>query len=397
MFSSIESALEDLKAGKVVIVCDDENRENEGDFLALADHMTAETMNFMISHGRGLVCVPVDQKLADRLGLQAMVAHNTDSLGTAFTVSIDHRLTTTGISASERALTVKAMVNPKSQSRDFNRPGHVFPLLAKPKGVFERLGHTEAAVDLAKLAGATPAGVICEIINPDGEMARVDDLKQVAKQFDLKMITIADLVQYKKRHEKIIRRGAETQLPTDYGRFEAIGYEGLLDGREHMVLKKGDFTTAQPILVRLHSECLTGDVFGSRKCDCGHQLQQALAEIEKAGAGLVIYLRQEGRGIGLLNKLKAYHLQEAGYDTIQANEKLGFPADMREYHLAAQILQDLGIKAIKLLTNNPEKVTALEENGITVVERLALETAHQADNYQYLKTKQDQMGHLLHL
>lgn len=397
MFHRIEEALEDLKQGKVVIVCDDENRENEGDFIALAEYITPETINFMITHGRGLVCVPITEQYAERLQLEPMVSHNTDSHHTAFTVSIDHVSTTTGISAHERATTIQELLNPASKGADFNRPGHIFPLIAKEGGVLRRAGHTEAAVDLAKLCGAEPAGVICEIINEDGTMARVDDLLECAKQFDIKMITIEDLITYRRHHETLVTREVEITLPTDFGTFHAIGYSNSLDTKEHIALVKGDISTGEPVLVRVHSECLTGDVFGSCRCDCGPQLHAALSQIESAGKGVLLYMRQEGRGIGLLNKLRAYKLQEEGFDTVEANEKLGFPADLRDYGIGAQILKDLGLQSLRLLTNNPRKIAGLQGYDLEVVERVPLQMPTKEENKTYLQTKVNKLGHLLNL
>ncbi|MDM5235814.1 bifunctional 3,4-dihydroxy-2-butanone 4-phosphate synthase/GTP cyclohydrolase II [Bacillus cereus] len=397
MFHRIEEALEDLKQGKVVIVCDDENRENEGDFIALAEYITPETINFMITHGRGLVCVPITEQYAERLQLEPMVSHNTDSHHTAFTVSIDHVSTTTGISAHERATTIQELLNPASKGADFNRPGHIFPLIAKEGGVLRRAGHTEAAVDLAKLCGAEPAGVICEIINEDGTMARVDDLLECAKQFDIKMITIEDLIAYRRHHETLVTREVEITLPTDFGTFHAIGYSNSLDTKEHIALVKGDISTGEPVLVRVHSECLTGDVFGSCRCDCGPQLHAALSQIESAGKGVLLYMRQEGRGIGLLNKLRAYKLQEEGFDTVEANEKLGFPADLRDYGIGAQILKDLGLQSLRLLTNNPRKIAGLQGYDLEVVERVPLQMPTKEENKTYLQTKVNKLGHLLNL
>ncbi|PEZ02760.1 bifunctional 3,4-dihydroxy-2-butanone-4-phosphate synthase/GTP cyclohydrolase II [Bacillus sp. AFS018417] len=397
MFHRIEEALEDLKQGKVVIVCDDENRENEGDFIALGEYITPETINFMITHGRGLVCVPITEDYADRLELKPMVSNNTDSHGTAFTVSIDHISTTTGISAHERATTVQELLNPKAKASDFKRPGHIFPLIAKAGGVLRRAGHTEAAVDLAKLCGAEPAGVICEIINEDGTMARVPDLLEIAKQFNLKMITIEDLIAYRRHHETLVQREVEITLPTDFGTFQAIGYSNSLDDKEHIALIKGDVSTGKPTLVRVHSECLTGDVFGSCRCDCGPQLHAALTQIEQEGKGVLLYMRQEGRGIGLLNKLRAYKLQEEGYDTVEANEKLGFAADLRDYGIGAQILKDLGLQQLRLLTNNPRKIAGLQGYDLEVVERVPLQMPAKEENKAYLQTKSTKLGHLLNL
>lgn len=397
MFHRIEEALEDLKQGKIVIVCDDENRENEGDFISLAEYITPETINFMITHGRGLVCVPITEEYANRLELGPMVSQNTDSHGTAFTVSVDHISTTTGISAHERAATVRELLNHEAKASDFKRPGHIFPLIAKAGGVLRRAGHTEAAVDLAKLCGAEPAGVICEIINEDGTMARVPDLLEIAKQFNLKMITIEDLIAYRRHHETLVQREVEITLPTDFGTFQAIGYSNSLDNQEHIALIKGDVSTGEPALVRVHSECLTGDVFGSCRCDCGPQLHAALAQIEREGKGVLLYMRQEGRGIGLLNKLRAYKLQEEGYDTVEANEKLGFAADLRDYGIGAQILKDLGLQQLRLLTNNPRKIAGLQGYDLEVVERVPLQMPAKEENKAYLYTKSTKLGHLLTL
>ncbi|HDX9579380.1 TPA: bifunctional 3,4-dihydroxy-2-butanone-4-phosphate synthase/GTP cyclohydrolase II [Bacillus pseudomycoides] len=397
MFHRIEEALEDLKQGKVVIVCDDESRENEGDFIALAEYITPETINFMITHGRGLVCVPITEEHANRLELAPMVSQNTDSHGTAFTVSVDHISTTTGISAHERATTVRELLNLEAKASNFKRPGHIFPLIAKAGGVLRRAGHTEAAVDLAKLCDSKPAGVICEIINEDGTMARVPDLLEIAKQFHLKMITIEDLIAYRRHHETLVQREVEITLPTDFGTFRAIGYSNSLDHQEHIALIKGDVSTGEPALVRVHSECLTGDVFGSCRCDCGPQLHAALAQIEREGKGVLLYMRQEGRGIGLLNKLRAYKLQEEGYDTVEANEKLGFAADLRDYGIGAQILKDLGLQHLRLLTNNPRKIAGLQGHDLEVIERVPLQMPAKEENKAYLQTKSTKLGHLLTL
>lgn len=394
MVSTIEEAVQDLKEGKIIIVCDDENRENEGDFIALAEKVTPETINFMITHGKGLLCTPVSRDIAESLRFNPMVERNTDSHGTAFTVSVDHRLTATGISAFERAQTIQAIVSDDAQAEDFNRPGHVFPLIAKDGGVLERNGHTEAAVDLARLAGAKPAGVICEIIRGDGTMARFPELVQMAEDFGLKIITVKDLIAY--RRKSSVKREVTVHLPTAYGDFKAIGYSSS-GGKESVAIVKGKVGGGTPTLVRLHSECLTGDVFGSKRCDCGPQLHAALEAIEKRGSGVVIYLRQEGRGIGLINKLKAYKLQEEGDDTVEANEHLGFPADMRDYRDAAYILKDLGVDKIQLMTNNPSKIEGLREYGFTDIERKPLEMPVGSENERYMHTKAEKMGHLLHL
>ncbi|SEA72326.1 3,4-dihydroxy 2-butanone 4-phosphate synthase / GTP cyclohydrolase II [Thalassobacillus cyri] len=396
MFDSIEQALEDLKQGKVVIVCDDEDRENEGDLIGLAEYATPEMINFMITYGKGLVCAPVSQPIAEKLDLFPMVEKNTDSLATAFTVSIDHKNTTTGISAAERAETIKQLLNPESKPEDFNKPGHIFPLLAKEGGVMRRAGHTEAAVDLAKLSGSDPAGVICEIIKEDGTMARVPDLRKMADEFDLTMITIEDLIKYRNRYENHVKREVEINLPTEYGDFKAYGYTNDVDFREHVALVKGEIQPDEPTLVRVHSECLTGDVFGSYRCDCGPQLEAALRQIEENGSGVLLYMRQEGRGIGLLNKMHAYKLQEQGLDTVEANQKLGFAPDLRDYGIGAQILKDLGITKLRLLTNNPRKISGLGGHGLEVVERLPIQMPSRVENEKYLQTKKSKLGHLFH-
>ncbi|MBP9743605.1 MAG: bifunctional 3,4-dihydroxy-2-butanone-4-phosphate synthase/GTP cyclohydrolase II [Burkholderiales bacterium] len=395
-FNTINEALNDLKAGKVIIVCDDENRENEGDFVALAEFATPEIVNFMITHGRGLLCMPLSEEYAHRLALMPMVNNNTDTLKTAFTVSIDHISNGTGISAYDRATTISKVLDLNSIATDFRRPGHVFPLIAKSRGVFARAGHTEATVDLAKLCNSQPVGVICEIINVDGSMARGDDLYKVAQQFNLKRITIKDLISYRRINEKLVNREAVANLPTQLGKFKIYAYSNLLDANEHVAIVKGDLTHLDtPPLVRIHSECLTGDVFHSYRCDCGEQLNLALAAIEQAPYGVLIYLRQEGRGIGLINKIKAYALQETGVDTVDANLQLGFAGDLRDYTIAVQILKDMGIHKIRLITNNPCKMEELAEAGIHVVERISLKTAVHPENAKYLATKVEKFGHLL--
>ncbi|MDO3679231.1 bifunctional 3,4-dihydroxy-2-butanone-4-phosphate synthase/GTP cyclohydrolase II [Paenibacillus ehimensis] len=394
-FHPIEEAIYDLMLGKVIIVVDDEDRENEGDFIALAEKATPEVINFMIKEGRGLVCAPITEERAQELDLPQMVSRNTDYHGTAFTVSVDHVETTTGISASERSRTVQALIDPRTKPQSFRRPGHIFPLTAKKGGVLRRAGHTEAAVDLARMCGAYPAAVICEVIKEDGEMARVPDLMEISRKHDLKIITIQDLIRYRNQKEKLVQREVEVRMPTDFGVFSAIAYSNDVDRKEHVALVKGKIDSDRPTLVRVHSECLTGDVFHSHRCDCGPQLAAALKQIEEAGSGVLLYMRQEGRGIGLINKLKAYKLQEQGLDTVDANLKLGFAADLRDYGIGAQILKDLGVGRIRLMTNNPRKIRGLEGYGLEVVERVPLQMQENEDNTNYLHTKQAKLGHLL--
>lgn len=397
MLDTIEEAIEDLKIGKPIIVVDDENRENEGDFICLAEYATPGMINFMATKGRGLICTPITESKAAQLGLPMMTAHNTDAHGTAFTVSIDHADSHTGISAFERSETILKMLDHQSAPQDFKQPGHVFPLVAQNNGVLSRIGHTEASVDLARLAGSEPAAVICEIMSEDGSMARLPELRQLADEEKLKLISIEDLVQYRLTNEILITREAQVSLPASFGQFEMIGFTEKLTGKEHVALVKGDLTSAEPILVRVHSECLTGDVFGSSRCDCGPQLHAAIAKIEQEGRGVLLYMRQEGRGIGLINKLKAYELQEQGLDTVEANAALGFPDDLRNYGISAQILQDLCISDIRLLTNNPRKLVGLADYGITISERVPIELPVRPENKQYLQTKVEKLGHLLTL
>ena len=395
--ANIEAALEDIRQGKMIILVDDEDRENEGDLAMAAELVTPEAINFMAREGRGLICLSLTEERADYLNLPLMVQDNTSSFGTAFTVSIEARRgVSTGISAADRATTIKVAIADESGARDLARPGHVFPLRAKKGGVLVRAGQTEGSVDLARLAGLKPAGVICEIMNDDGTMARLPQLEEFAARHDLKIVTIADLVRYRMSNETLVRRAAETLMPTAYGgEFMAIGYENEVDKAQHLALVKGTIDPAKPVLVRVHSECLTGDVFGSMRCDCGDQLHAAMCQIAEEGCGVIIYMRQEGRGIGLNNKLRAYALQDQGCDTVEANEALGFKADLRDYGIGAQILLDLGVRKIRLMTNNPKKIVGLEGYGLEVVDRVPVEMPPTCSNIRYLQTKREKMGHLL--
>ncbi|HEU4656467.1 MAG TPA: bifunctional 3,4-dihydroxy-2-butanone-4-phosphate synthase/GTP cyclohydrolase II [Capillimicrobium sp.] len=396
-FAKIEDAIEDIRAGKMVVVCDDENRENEGDLTMAAQFATPDAINFMAKEGRGLICLALTPERCDELGLDLMAAKNESPFETAFTVSIEAREgVTTGISAADRAHTIQVAIDPESAPRDLVQPGHVFPLKAKPGGVLERTGQTEAAVDLARLAGLNPAGVICEIMNDDGTMARVPDLVGYCERHGLKMITVADLIAYRRKHDKLIERVVSTALPTTFGDFTAVGYRSLVDDKHHVALVKGEVAGREDVLVRVHSECLTGDVFHSLRCDCGEQLESALAMIEREGSGVLLYLAQEGRGIGLLNKLRAYKLQEDGLDTVDANLKLGLPADLRDYGIGAQILTDLGLTSIRILTNNPKKIRGLEGYGLSVTEQVPIEHLANPHNEAYLRAKAERMGHTLH-
>lgn len=397
--NTIEEAIEDIKAGKVIIVVDDEDRENEGDFLCAAESVTPEIINFMATHGRGLICTPLTEERCDELGLDLMVQSNSDPHETSFTVSVDligHGCTT-GISAQDRAKTVQALVNPDIDPKELGRPGHIFPLRAKKGGVLRRAGHTEAAIDFARLAGKQAAGCIVEIMNEDGTMARLPDLEKIAEKFDLKLVTIKDLIAYRMEHESLIDRIIDVEMPTEIGNFKLVAYKQTTTGEDHLALVKGEWNSDEPVMVRVHSSCVTGDIFGSCRCDCGPQLDKAMEVIEKEGKGVIIYMNQEGRGIGLINKLKAYKLQEEGYDTVEANEKLGFKPDQRDYGVGAQMLRDLNVSKIRLLTNNPTKRKGLMGYGLEIVENLPIEIESNQYNKWYLETKKNKMGHDLKL